>query len=91
MTKVICLAFVTLCQKRTDSRLLVCILEAESVTLVLARLQTDNQNRMKAANRGGTLRRLSWEGSAGAGAGVVMTGKQWEVARGLAGKLVVLL
>ena len=32
MTKVICLAFVTLCQERTDSRLLVCILEAESVT-----------------------------------------------------------
>ena len=55
--------------------------------MVLARLQADNQNKMKAANEGGTLRRLSWKGSAGAGAEAVRTGKLQEVARGLAGKV----
>lgn len=42
---------------------------------------------MKAANEGGTLRRLTWKGSAGAGAEAVTTGKLQEVARGLAGKV----
>ena len=59
--------------------------------MVLARSQTDYQNRTKAANKGGTLRRLSWKGSAGAGAGAVVTGKRQEAARGLAGKVAALL
>lgn len=63
----------------TDTRSLVCILRAESIALVLARLQTGNQNRMKATQKGGLLRRMSWKGSAGAE--VVMAEKLQEVRR----------
>lgn len=59
----------------TDARPLVCILVAKSITFGLARLQTDNQNRMKAANKEGILRRMSWKGPAGAGAEAVMDEK----------------
>lgn len=47
--------------------------------MVLARLQTGNQNRMKATKKGGLLRRMSWKGSAGAE--VVMAEKLQEVRR----------
>lgn len=50
----------------------------------MARLQRDKLNRMKAANKEGTLRRMSWTGPAGAGAEAALDDKLQEVARGLA-------
>lgn len=52
----------------------------------MARLQRDKLNRMKAANKEGILRRMSWTGLAGAGAETALDDELQEVARRLARK-----